>query len=284
MNLTSDRSAIELAQRYDRISDPQFTHGRDLIDLLAVKPDDQILDIGCGTGRLAAHTLKYLAAGGRIVGIDPEPARIDVAQRFRDPRLSFRLGSAEDLSAFAKPPFDIVYMNSVLKHFPDKQHALAQIRRVLKPGGRLGLTTTVQERPNEQRVLMQRAFAALLEPALAAATGEAHGQLSPTDCVCDPSRGVSTSDVRDLMQGADFRVRVLEVRTYVSAFESAAQIIEFFDVHQRGQLMRGRGPEDAERLRAALDRAVAATLPEERRRGGIRLERYVLLAVADKPA
>jgi SAM-dependent methyltransferase len=265
MNPTPGRGAIELARRYDQISDPQFTHGRDLIDLLALKPSDQILDVGCGTGRLAAYALERLGAGGRIVGIDPEPARIDLAQKLRDPRLAFRLGRAEDLSSFTVPTFDIVYMNSALDHLTDKACAITEMHRVLKPGGRLGITTTVHDRPNEQRILMQKVSDALLSGGREAAPG------------------VGMGEVRDLLQAGGLQTRVFELRTYVSSFEDVMQVIQFFDVNLRGQFLRGRKPEDIEQLRRALDRAVTSTIPEARRRDGIQLERYILLAVAGKP-
>jgi len=266
MSATATRDEIELARRYDRISDPQFTHGSDLIELLALRPGDQILDVGCGTGRLAAHALERLDAGGRIVGIDPEAARIDLAQKLRDPRLAFRLGRAEDLSSIAAPTFDVVYMNSALSRIADKARAIAEMHRVLKPGGRLGITTTVHDRPNELIILTQQASVAL--GARRKATAD-----------------VGMGEVRDLLRAAaGLRTRVFELRTYVSSFEDVMQMIEFFDVNRGGQLLRGRAPGDVERLRAELERAVAQTIPEERRRGGIRLERYVLLAVADKLA
>lgn len=267
--------AGNMALRYDKASDPQFTHGRDLIDLLALRPGDRILDIGCGTGRLAAFAVTQLAREGQIIGIDPAASRIKVAQRNPDRRLQFHPGNAEDLSSFASSGFDVAYMNSVLKWVKHRSLALAEAYRVLKVGGRFGIATTISDRQNEVWQLSRRARDVVLgfsaeEVAERAAEREAKGK---------PSAG----EVRELLDASGFRTRVFDVRTYVSSFANVAQVHEFMlastyeDVIPKHQLKR------VEQVRAALERLIAELIPEARRRSGIQLERYVLLAVADKP-
>src|SRR4029453_9941369 len=97
--------SLELASAYEELSDPQFAHGRELIALLSIRREDRVLDIGCGTGRLAAFAVARLGAEGRLVGIDPAPPRVQLAQQRIDPRLEFRIGRAEDLSPFAAKNF-----------------------------------------------------------------------------------------------------------------------------------------------------------------------------------
>jgi SAM-dependent methyltransferase len=84
--------SVELASAYDELSDPQFTHGKELIALAGIGRGDRVLDIGCGTGRSAAFAVERMGAEGRIVGVDPAPPRIQVAQQRGDPRLEFRIG------------------------------------------------------------------------------------------------------------------------------------------------------------------------------------------------
>ncbi len=75
--------APELAERYDRMSDSQFQSGCILVDRMNVKKNDVALDVGCGTGRLALHVSGIVGPSGRVVGIDPSPHRVRIADRKR---------------------------------------------------------------------------------------------------------------------------------------------------------------------------------------------------------
>jgi len=77
---------------------------------------------------------------------------------------------------------------------------------------------------------------------------------------------------------------VLEQRTYISSFEDVSQILEFVDATTFGAMLQGCSDEYREAFRLALQRSISEEIPEERRQTGIRLERYVLLVVADKGA
>jgi SAM-dependent methyltransferase len=150
--------SVELASAYDELSNPQFTHGKELIALLDIGRGDRVLDIGRGTGRLAAFTVERVGAEGRIVGVDPAPPRIQLALQHGDRRLEFRIGQAQDLSPFGNATFDVAYMNSVLNWIDDRPKAFGEAYRVLKPRGRLGVATTVRDRPNQLRLLARRAW------------------------------------------------------------------------------------------------------------------------------
>lgn len=263
---TDASGALEWARRYDQISDPQFTHGRDLIDLLGLRPGDHILDVGCGTGRLAAFALDRIGANGRVVGIDPAAERVDLARKLYPPRIEFGVGSAEDLSDYQAATFDAVYMNSTFEWLEDKPRALAEVSRVLKPEGRFGISTSVRDRRNELRQLVVQANRAVRGVGSAAAD----------------RRGTTIDEVRGLLHAAAFRTRVLEQRTYVSSFEDVPQILEFLDATTFGAVLQGCSDEYREAFRLALERSIDQELPAERRENGIRLERYVLLVVADK--
>jgi SAM-dependent methyltransferase len=95
-----------------------------------------VLDVGCGNGYVLS---RYAAAGARTVGLDLTPAALAMSRaRFRLARLAGRFvnGSAEELP-FADATFDAVCSMGVLHHTPDTPRAVSEIRRVLKPGGRL---------------------------------------------------------------------------------------------------------------------------------------------------
>ena len=94
-----------------------------------------VLEIGCGLGTDGAQFAK---AGAHYTGVDLTEAAVDLARkRFEVSGLpgQFRVADAEHLD-FADDSFDRVYSHGVLHHTPDTARAVAEIRRVLKPGGR----------------------------------------------------------------------------------------------------------------------------------------------------
>jgi SAM-dependent methyltransferase len=94
-----------------------------------------VLEIGCGLGTDGAQ---FAQAGAHYTGVDLTEAAIELARkRFQLSGLlgEFRVADAEDLD-FADDSFDRVYSHGVLHHTPDVARAVAEIHRVLKPGGR----------------------------------------------------------------------------------------------------------------------------------------------------
>src|SRR6266853_1792115 len=94
-----------------------------------------VLEIGCGLGTDGAQFAK---AGAHYTGVDLTEAAVDLARRrFKISGLpgEFRVADAENLD-FADNTFDRVYSHGVLHHTPDTARAVAEIHRVLKPGGR----------------------------------------------------------------------------------------------------------------------------------------------------
>jgi len=98
----------------------QFEHGKQLLAALDIRPGQEVLDIGTGTGRLAIYVAGLIGPSGRVVGIDPLPTRIEIARSKARGNFDARLGRAEDLSEFSDASFDVVYLNSVLHWVEDK--------------------------------------------------------------------------------------------------------------------------------------------------------------------
>ena len=102
--------------------------GAPLVDLLAPKRDETILDLGCGDGIL---TLKLSQLDCRVVGVDSSPKLIAAARRLG---LDVRLADGEKLEFSAE--FDAVFTNAALHWMKRADDVIAGVRAALKPGGR----------------------------------------------------------------------------------------------------------------------------------------------------
>lgn len=105
---------------------------------LALPPDAEILEVGSGTGA----NLALLASFGRVTGLEMEQVAIDLALQSLGPREGIRLLQGrcpEDLDCLGRQ-FDLVCLFDVLEHIPQDGEALAKLKSLLKPRGRLLLT------------------------------------------------------------------------------------------------------------------------------------------------
>jgi SAM-dependent methyltransferase len=102
------------------------------VDLLSLKSDDRFLDLGCGLGAALQHAE---ATGAETAGIDPSPAMVERASK-RVPGAEVREGSAESIP-FEDDGFTAALAVSTYHHWADPEAGLAEVRRVLAPGGRL---------------------------------------------------------------------------------------------------------------------------------------------------
>lgn len=105
-----------------------------------LQPGEAVLDVGCGTGDLTLRAARRAGAEGRAAGIDASPEMIAVSRKKAERKgasVDFRVAPIEDLP-FADGEFDVVLSSYMLHHLPDelKDTGLAEVRRVLKPGGR----------------------------------------------------------------------------------------------------------------------------------------------------
>lgn len=105
-----------------------------VLEELAIRPPGRLLDLGCGTG-LLTHRLRAELHAATIVGCDYSAGMLRQA-RARSPRGLFTHGDAQRLP-FADANFDTVVSTEAFHWFPDQPAALREIRRILKPGGRL---------------------------------------------------------------------------------------------------------------------------------------------------
>jgi ubiquinone/menaquinone biosynthesis C-methylase UbiE len=126
-----------------------------------VAAGDRVLDVGCGEGRFASELLR---AGVSVLGIDvaEEPLR---RARERDPALDLRLVEADEPWPIEDASFDAVWAGEMIEHVLDTAGWLSEVRRVLRPGGRLLLSTPAHGRLRVLGLaLSRRAFEAHFDP------------------------------------------------------------------------------------------------------------------------
>ncbi len=129
--------------------------------LTHVHQGDRALDVGCGEGRFAAELAR---AGARVVAVDvaEEPLR---RARARHPELDLRLIDDEGSWALDDACFDLVWAGEVIEHVADTAVWLSEVRRVLRSGGRLLVSTPAHGPLALARLaLSRRAFAEHFDP------------------------------------------------------------------------------------------------------------------------
>jgi ubiquinone/menaquinone biosynthesis C-methylase UbiE len=112
-----------------------------LVELARLEPGEAVLDVGCGTGTLAIAAKRRVGAAGTVHGIDASPEMIDRAKRKAVKAgidVEFQTGVVEALP-FPDAHFDAVVSTLMLHHLPRpvRQQCAREMRRVLKPGGRV---------------------------------------------------------------------------------------------------------------------------------------------------
>jgi trans-aconitate methyltransferase len=101
-----------------------------VLEWLAARSSERILDLGCGDGQLTA---RLLVSGAVVTGADRDPGMVEAARvRGIDAHRA-----AAELLPFADAAFDAVFSNAALHWVRDQNAMMAEVRRVLKPGGRL---------------------------------------------------------------------------------------------------------------------------------------------------
>lgn len=130
---------------HDSLGPPLFAHfGRLLVERLELKGDERILDVAAGTGATLFPAADRLGNGGRVVAVDLAPGMVDRLQaeimRRHTANAEAYLADAEALP-FRDGLFDALICGFGLFFFPDLERALAEFRRVLRPGGAIAAST-----------------------------------------------------------------------------------------------------------------------------------------------
>jgi SAM-dependent methyltransferase len=130
---------------YERTAAELEPAARHVVDLAAIAPGERVLDVACGTGNAA---LLAAAAGADVTGLDAASRLIDVARARAasgaGAAATFVVGDALGLP-FGDDAFDVVLSVFGIIFAPDAERALAEVVRVLRPGGRALLSAWIPE-------------------------------------------------------------------------------------------------------------------------------------------
>ncbi len=146
--LTGD--AAEFYQRYSRLMLEPWVPA--LVKAVCLESGERVLDVACGTGFVARHAAECVGEVGTVTGVDINVGMLAMAKAATASRTALTIDWREaDVSALPFPDgsFDVALCQQGLQFFPDRLGALQEIRRILVPGGRIGLSVwgSMEENP-----------------------------------------------------------------------------------------------------------------------------------------
>lgn len=206
---------------------------------------DHLLDVGCGTGVVAREAISRVGRDGRVVGIDPNDGMLAVARKTLG--VDWRKGVAEDLP-FDDDTFDVVACQFAVMFFEDRDQAVREMQRVLRPGGRVAIAT----------------WASLLETPGYAAVVELLGRLfgsDAADALRAPYNMGDPEELHELLATAFADVQVTK-QDGTARFQSIEDWV-YTDI--RGWTLSDMSDADYERLLAAAKTELAGFIDESGR-------------------
>jgi trans-aconitate 2-methyltransferase len=122
------------AATYDRVSEPQVAWARGVLERLAPRGDETVLDAGCGSGRVTGMLLERLPRG-RVIAVDSSPSMVEHARTALDGRATVLCSDLTELELDER--VDAVFSNAVFHWIADHDRLFARLHAALGPGGRL---------------------------------------------------------------------------------------------------------------------------------------------------
>lgn len=122
------------AEVYDRVADPQFQWAQEVIGRLELRGDEDVLDAGCGSGRVTVLLLEKLSEGS-LIGIDGSASMVEMAREKLGDRAEIREGDLAELDLHEQ--FDLVFSTAVFHWVPDHENLFRRLFAALRPDGRL---------------------------------------------------------------------------------------------------------------------------------------------------
>ncbi|KAI0867447.1 S-adenosyl-L-methionine-dependent methyltransferase [Hypoxylon argillaceum] len=252
----------EFARGYTLANHAQHNAGMFLLKTLGITRGMRVLDVGCGPGDLTAQIREIVGEDGSVVGIDPSKERITIAVDERaGPNLSFRVGRAEDLSQFPSSSFDAVFVNSTLHWVQDQPTAIMEFSRVLRPGGRLGISGASGD------------FVAAHEKIKADVLSRDPYRMYPEQ---SPPKFLKKLELEGLLDGAGFHERDIIGKSIIKSAEDADAMLNWLDASSSGKTYGGIPLELRPKAREEMKREWDKLTTED----GIQMELHILVTVA----
>jgi ubiquinone/menaquinone biosynthesis C-methylase UbiE len=236
-----------------------------LLDIVPPRPGDVVLDVATGPGTVARQAAVRVGSTGRVVGLDLSGAMLSIARGWPAEPNAAPIEYVETSATTIPYPdntFDVAYCQHGLQHMSDAFATLEQMRRVLKPGGRLGLA-----------IWHQSPFGRFRE--VAASLGVTADGPRPSEF------GRQPDDFATALCQAGFQDVVVQQRELVSILDSVDQALEVALSTSAGAAMANLPPAQQEVVRGGM---VAAVQPMVKPDGRVYLTSVANLAAARKAA
>jgi ubiquinone/menaquinone biosynthesis C-methylase UbiE len=257
---------------YERILVPAVTRpwANDLVDRVGVRPGDQVLDVACGTGVVARVAVERMEDRGVAVGLDVNPGMVSMARSLPSaPGVPVEWVEASALSLpFPDRRFDAVLCQLGLQFFPDRPRSLREMRRVLVPGGRLGVSVFA--------AIDQNPATNALADALDAHVGTEASNVKRNE----HSLG-DAGELRELVREAGFSAAAVETVTRTVTFPSVADYVHIqLWATPLASLLSGVGPDERQRAVALVSADIGERLAEFTTEGVLAFPQRVHVAIA----
>jgi SAM-dependent methyltransferase len=243
--------------------------GQRALEALTARPGESVLDIGCGGGETALDLARAVAPDGSVLGIDLSGAVLGFAQRAGNgcERLRFVQGDAQ-VFPFEPASFDAAFSRFGVMFFNDPTAAFINIRRSLRPHGRLAFVCWRALEENPLDILPLRAASAYLPPQ------PAHDPKAPGPfAFADPNR------VHGILEDAGFReIEIVAHDELVGSGDLDTMLAVCTRVGALGKILR-ENPE----LRAGTVPAVRSALAAHDGPDGVRLNAATWVVTAQVP-
>ncbi|WP_420645112.1 class I SAM-dependent methyltransferase [Candidatus Leptofilum sp.] len=141
------------AERYQTVLTPVILgpFAEALVDFADLQPGETAVDVGCGTGAAARYAARLVGVAGQVAGVDVNASMIEVAKSLPavpGAAISWHVATAAELPQVAQT-VDAVLCAQVLQFMPEKQPALVEMQRIVKPTGRVAISlwTPIEDNP-----------------------------------------------------------------------------------------------------------------------------------------